>query len=55
MHGKGDDGQITGARNNSNVEQVDSLWGECNQNNNHPTMDRGIRWWWHLTTMHQSN
>jgi hypothetical protein len=46
MHGEGNDGQIAGKRNDSNVGQVDGLRGECNQNNNHPTPDGGV---------HQSN
>ena len=41
-HGKGDYRQIAGARGNSNVGQVDGVRGECNHNNNHPTMDGGI-------------
>ena len=54
-HSKGNDGQIASAHGNSNFGQVDGLRGEFNQKNNHPTTDRGVRWRWHWTTMHQSN
>ena len=54
-HRKGDDGQIAGARSCSDVRQFSGLRGECDQNNNHPTTDRGVQWQWHWTTMHQSN
>ena len=41
-HGKDNNGQITGAHSNSNVRQVDGVRGECDQNNNHPTMNGGF-------------
>ena len=53
--GKGDNGQIAGARGYSNVRQFNGVCGEFDQNNNHPTMDGGVQWRWHWTTMHQSN
>ena len=40
--GKGDDRSIARRRGDSNVGQVDGMCGECDQNNNHPTTDRGI-------------
>ena len=40
--GKGDDGQIAGAHGCSDVGQFDGVHGECNQNNNYPTTDRGV-------------
>ncbi len=52
---KGNNGQIAGAHGNSNAGQVDGMRGECDQNNNHPTTDGGVRWRWHRRTMHQSN
>ena len=54
-HSKGDSGRIAGARGNSNINQVNGMHRECNQNCNHPTMDGGVQWRWHWTTMHQSN
>ena len=53
--GKGNDGQISGAYGDSDVGQVDGVHREWDQNNNHPTMDGGIQWRWHQTTIHQSN
>ena len=53
--GKGDDGQIAGACGCSDVGQFNGVRGECDQNNNHLTMDGGVRLRWHWMTMHQSN